>query len=71
MTDLATQLRGSVDAQTIVQDMTDDANDLLKHINDLFNSPADKDVFLLALRGAARVTARLTELNRVVRYDFG
>ena len=48
MTDVATQLLDSVIAQRLVQDITDEANgELLKHINDLFNSPADKDAFKL------------------------
>jgi hypothetical protein len=71
MTDLATQLRGSVQVQEIVQDMIDDANAMLKSINDLYNTPTDEDAFIRTFRSCARITAALGELNALVKHDFG
>ena len=70
MSDTATQFRASNEAQEIVFGMIEDADALIKHINDLFNTPADEAAFIATFRRCARITASLGELNRLVKHDF-
>jgi hypothetical protein len=68
MSDLGDQLRASLDAQALVQDVLADANKVLKHGNDLFHSPGDRDAFLATLAAIERARRTLGDLDRLVRH---
>lgn len=68
MTDLADQLRASLDAQAMVMEVLRDADEILRHGNTLFHQPDDKDAFLATLAAATRIAHTLGDLDRLVRH---
>jgi hypothetical protein len=68
VTDLGTQLRASLDAQSLVQDVLSACNDMLRAGNDLFNSPTDVEAFLATLAAVERARRTLGDLDRLVRH---
>jgi hypothetical protein len=66
MSDVATQLRASVEAQARAQDLLAAAEDILAHGNALFNNVRDFDAFKKATLANIRATQALIAFYEIV-----